>query len=388
MFQTPNAIREYIIMDSLKIIARQLKLYNSTLTAKDALFNHIDQNISDNDIPLLLDLYAQEIKYGNNRRIYIQDITLQSIKSLATVARTREKLQNANLPIDNFNEITSVINEPDKDNLIYLKITPNPANNNEILFLDMCFLESSTDKKDESIHLEYVWITIDINSRELKIKLRPMETNKRFGLESIDNTRFRKYSNLLHGIFNLDYRNGSPKKTALYRVFKNLTEQAEKPFAAQMENLKSDAITTIQTYLDSLNIDTNEIRRSTEIRFLKLLERALIQENFSEYYSYSKDKLGIVASMNFRDRTGASVRTKAFANEGINLADIYFDVKETIHENKIMDNLWVDWFKDEHTTIKTRFEAHDDYYLIHILYKYYTEEEETFVISSFKKASI
>lgn len=375
-------------MDSLKIIARQLKLYNSALTAKDTLFNHIDQNISDNDIPLLLDLYAQEIKYGNNRRIYIQDITLQSIKSLATVARTREKLQNANLPIDNFNEITSIINEPNKENLIYLKITPNPANSNEVLFLDMCFLESTIDKKDEAIHLEYVWITIDINSRELKIKLRPMETNKRFGLESIDNTRFRKYSNLLHGIFNLDYRNGSPKKTALYRVFKNLTEQAEKPFAAQMENLKSDAVTTIQTYLDSLDIDTDEIRRSTEIRFLKLLERALIQENFSEYYSYSKDKLGIVASMNFRDRTGASVRTKAFANEGINLADIYFDVKETIHENKIMDNLWVDWFKDEHTTIKTRFEAHDDYYLIHILYKYYTEEDETFVISSFKKASI
>ena len=53
-----------------------------------------------------------------------------------------------------------------------------------------------------------------------------------------------------------------------------------------------------------------------------------------------------------------------------------------------MDNLWVDWVQDEHNIIKTRFESHDDYYLIHILYKYYTKEEEDFVISSFKKTSI
>ncbi|MDI2588094.1 hypothetical protein OR571_13450 [Psychrobacillus sp. NEAU-3TGS] len=125
-------------------------------------------------------------------------------------------------------------------------------------------------------------------------------------------------------------------------------------------------------------------------RVVDLLERVVIQENFSQYLGYAEGKDGVLNKMQFTDETGASVNASSGTKEGdtLELSDVFFDTRKTIEKKKCLDTLWIDWFKiiqhnEEQIPVRisTKFDSSTYYYLIHFRRIHLSEEVEKFVFS-------
>ena len=132
-------------------------------------------------------------------------------------------------------------------------------------------------------------------------------------------------------------------KGTLYTIFKVLTDKAEGPYATKVNEKVIEIENKVNELAASIGVANAKQPVDIPVRVARLFERALILNDLMNYKAYDKEKLGIVDKIAFSDHSGAKV--SAFSgDDGIEVADIYFDTRETLDELQQLNRLWVRWF--------------------------------------------
>jgi hypothetical protein len=397
--QLPKGIIENIFQYRFKEF---LKRMGKPFSGKP-LFERLYQALSEND-PYFNNEFQQfiieEISNGRNREIHICNFSIESLRILGSYHAVQSSLAAKKLPFENFNSLLDPNTEPDQ--MVYLNIQKgesNKVNQISMAFTKETVIEIETEEgmtKEKSI-ISYVWIDIFPNRNYLQIKFRPYTNNY---IVNFEKTRrdFDHYWKFLKDTFGIVYTNMSESKSTLYNIFKVLTEKAEAPYSKKVNDIMSEIETKVKEIAQSVRLSDYKWPVDIPVRVARLFERALILSDITNYKAYDSEKIGIVDRIDFSDQSGAKVNALS-GDEGIEVADIFFDTRETLDELKQLNKLWVRWFlpnpivsdqesesEEEIKQVETRLEVFDNRVVMQFLNMHSVPKEvQDYVLSLFRK---
>ncbi|TYS18484.1 hypothetical protein FZC78_02795 [Rossellomorea vietnamensis] len=335
---------------------------------------------------------AEEIAHGKNRILFVSSFPDSAVANLQNVEAIRDALRMKGLRTVNFNNLHT-ISCPENLELAYLKIHEEQlVNKISLCFSKTVIIKGAIDEEGEELpprnETEYVWVDILPTDKKIHIKMR-----QRSGNVWVNNSRIKELydeiSTIVRETFSLAPKSMEGVKNILYKMFKDLTETAEQPFTAAVAPLEEKITTFAEEVAGEVGLHSPYDPVDLPHRLKRLLERALIQQDFHIYEGYFEGKRGIVNRIYFSDATGASVNARSSeVEEGIAVADIYFDTKESIEKLQKFDKIWITWFYKRTgqplEKIETKFEVAKEHFVIHFLYAYTTKEMQNHVFSNFK----
>lgn|GEM_PF-2895774 len=339
---------------------------------------------------------AEEICHGRSRTVFVASLESISAKKLLDEDFSRDLLIQGGLGENDFNRLRAPI-DPDGEWRTYY--TNLSTQDKMVEKIDLCFVRGyyidvkvSTfegEKIQERLRADYVWVTILPHEEKMLIKIWDRSGPQ---IEAMATMRklFDEIAGIIQEVFGIKiYKANSAFKTLLYKIFKDLTETAEKPFKDKVNESKEWIKDISEQCVQRLELPSSLDPIDLPYRIFRLLERALIQHKFEEYKGYFSGKIGVIDRVSFSDQTGASVNARS-GEDGMAVADIYFDTRDTIEELKLLDKLWVTWFQiingqSKPREIDTKIDVYSDYYVIHFLYAYTTREVENLVFSHIKR---
>lgn len=393
-------IIEYINLDRFRELLRQTNLpvsgIKKEITAR--ISEVINGNISEIEHSLTVEkldhFIADEIAHGKNRMLFVSSFPESSIPYIQDVDKVKAYLDKNHFPQENFNNLRTT-SSPDDTTLVYLdmKIIQSIVTKISMCFATPDIISGLTDSEGEPLpprkETDYIWV--DILTEEPKIIIKMRQKSNPFGNS---NPRIKELydevSTKVRETFSLAPVTMSGIKNTFYVMFKDLTETAEKPFTDKVNPFKEEISIIARDLATKIGLENLDHPLDLPHRLVRLLERALIQQDFDSYEKYFAGKRGIVNRIYYSDATGASINARSSEREeGIAVADIYFDTRESIENRKILDKIWVQWFYKENEEkeprqIETKFEAYKEHYVIHFLYAYTTKEIQDHVLSNFK----
>lgn len=325
----------------------------------------------------------QEFKYGKNKQIFYTHLSLSDVTILRDIDKIIHLLALKEIFVTSFNNLLKL--EPVDNDILYLDII---SNNNRIQNIEMCIykeIASSSEESDE-ILTNYVWIELNIQDRYLNVRLRPQInmadrlTPRRLYLQVLEQLR---------EIFKVIIitRMGNSEET-LYKMYKEYITRSELPYRELVENMSSDIIQANKSILSSLQIPENsELFNQIIGRYKRLIERMLIVEDLENYNTCHNDREALVERIAVADDSGATANVLSGDQDGLDVATIYFDIRETIDSLGRLKKLWIKWFireqVEEQISIfpeeseETRFNFHS--------YSTKIECFPTFILISFMK---
>lgn len=380
-----SRLRSYLNFDSIKVFLRNQGVPSSG--AKTEILNRIEQFLNKGKLPYSTweEFVSHELKNGHNRSIYRVRLNKASLTKLSTVDRLKEALTSAGYPNSKFSDIVNSFPDSEEPELVYFNYT---SAGNDVLKVEMGFSSLFWTNKvldeNEIIQVDetdYVWVEIDTESELLTMSFRPRgNTNESSGRIYY---LYEMYTTLLTDIFSLRYLTNDDFKSVLYNVFRELTSKAEKPYVQKVEPLLPEIEAICNKFAKTIGLPNSTDPVNLPTRFKRLLERALIQNDFFNFKAYKEGKIGTVEKFHYADDTGARVNASANEGDGIELSDIYFDTRDTIDDQRKFNKLWVTFFLPEGYEAKqteVRLEANSKYYLIHF-FRYLTGGEKDHVLS-------
>lgn len=395
-----EGIVDYINVDRFRILARNNGVPVSgskkdlVLRITEAVNGEINNStLSEEKLDAFI---AEEINFGKNRMLFISSFPSSQLQNVSTLEKVTEFLEKKGFPQGNFNILKSTY-KPEYTTLVYLNvISENDLNNTDKI--SMCFaktlvLDNLLDEEGEPLPpkkvTDYIWVDILPIEEKIIIKLRQRYSNT-WTNNSKAKEIYDEIATIVRETFSLAPTSMGEFKNVFYKIYKELTKTAEKPFRDKVSPFMEEITTVANGLSEKVGIESSSSPVNLPYRLSKLLERALIQQDFDLYERYFAGKKGIVNRIYYSDETGASVNARSSdREEGIAVADIYFDTKESIEENGKLDKLWVKWFYkfDDETPlirIETKFEAYKEYFMVHFLYAYTTKEVQEHVLSNLK----
>ncbi len=193
-----------------------------------------------------------------------------------------------------------------------------------------------------------------------------------------------------------------PSKETLYKMYKEFILKAELPYHNMVNEISNIIINSQKPIFQELKIEENSNTANTIItRYKKLIERILTLEDFDYYSEPLEPPKAKVTKISMSDDTGASAHIQPNDIDGLEIATIYFDVRDTIDEMKILNKIWLTWkyeikdnnqlslFKDIKPSFEdypTRLEIFKDFVLITFMeYQSVDKEVQEYVFKSFKE---
>lgn len=342
---------------------------------------------------------VDEISNGKNKQVFLCNFSVESLKILGSLKTVQSNLAAKNLPFNNFNKLLDDSNV--EGEMVYLNIEVNNQNDDEVQVISMSFLRETiveylddNDEPKEKLINDFIWIDIFPPKGYLQIKIRP---HSRQYIPNFERSKkvFNQYRDFLKDLFGIKFTDMSESKNTLFNIFKILTEKAEAPYIKKVESSKELIEESILKICDVLGIPNQKEPVDIPNRVMRLFERALIINDIHNYKSYDKDKLGIVDRIDFSDESGAKVNTLS-GDDGIEVADVFFDTRETLDELKHLNKLWVRWFlsnpvSDDESAevinqVETRFEVFENRLIINFLnLQSVPKEVQEYVLSLFRK---
>lgn len=346
------------------------------------------------DIISLDNFIADEISHGKNRMLFVSSFPVANKRALKDPGSIEASLISKGLHHENFNSIRTT-SQPNNVELVYLNIYSDNLTVKKISlsFAKTIRIEGLLDQEGEvlppKLQTDFVWVDILPDEEKILIKIKPRSS---YNFDHNAKTReiYEEISTTIREIFNLAPRQVGDFKNLLYKMFKDLTQTSEEPFRKRVNPLLDEIKEISEKWAYTIGLPNNTYPVDLPYRLFRLLERAIIQNEFFEYQSYFEGKRGIVDRFVFSDPTGAQVNARSgHVDDGIALADIYFDTRDTIEISRKFDKLWVTWFfvcdlEKAPEKIETKFEVYKDHYIIHFLYTYTTKEVEDHVLSNIK----
>ncbi len=385
-FKINRRLIEYLNFESLRNFLRPIPSIQSSGLKAD-LIARIEEAINNNVLPkeTFAEFLSHELRYGHNRVLFITRINSATLHKIKDFSRLKEALKTAGLPNEEFSNYIDFVPHSDKPELVHLEINRVGAAVQQIVlcFANMVLVNRTTGEMTSSLEdTDYAWVTIDIINEQLIVALRPRSNfSNETSAKSV--ATFDHYTNYLSRIFSLKYFSNDEMKSILYNIFKEMTTKAERPYVEKVRPLESEITRFCNEVAASIGLPSCEKPVNLPFRVRRLLERALIQEDFFNFKAYSIGKVGTVERFLYADETGARVNATTDDSEGIGLKDIYFDTRDTIDDQKTFNKLWIQWFydSDPQNNISTKLEVTSKYYIIHF-YKYHTGDEQKHVLSA------
>lgn len=410
----PDSIKENIYAYRL---SHFLKLCGRTYSGnKQDLIQRIEVNLTeDNFRGKFLEFLAEELSNGRNRQMFISKFELSNLAVLRNNNSVKANLAAGNFPNLPFNNLLK--EELNDGEMVFLHIENDPTDSNKVLKIKMCFykeiIPSDQYNGDREIFQDYVWIDILTEEQLILLKIRPHTRQYLTNLHTSKKTYEDVFSSL-KGIFPLTIINMEYTKQVLYTIFKDLTELAEQPYRESIQQHIDKADDFHTQFLPLLGIQKEEDIQEIKTRYSRLIERTLIVNDIENYLTYHSNRIGIVERIALKDLSGASANVLSGDSDGLDVADFYFDIRETIDNMKKLDKLWVKWFLytdhlsvsdaqiellpeeddeevdiqsvDEEHTIVTRFEVTKDYVIINFMKKpFVSKEVQDYVLSRFNE---
>lgn len=385
-----ESLSERINAKRLQEFARSYGLQVSGI--KQDLIDRIMQAVADPHHKLteeaLNDFIADEISHGRNRMLFISEMPEQVAKQLNDEGYVRDCLLNYNYPFQDFNDLrSSDVQESIK--LVYLLVTKQ---GDIVTRIALCFARSmdieveTQDEEGEVVLtqkqiIDYYWVDLKIMDCRIIIKLRSRGGFSEYN--NINELRSEIY-NLIAEVFSIAPVTMHYTTNTIYKIYKELTVAAELPFREAVATLAEKIRSFSEECSAEIGIQNHEGSINLPHRISRLFERALIHGDFLRYQAYADNKIGIISRIAFSDETGARVNARSGDADGIEMADIYFDTRDTIDLLQNVERIWVNWFIDRDTKVETKLEGTPKYYLVHFTRGYTTKEVEDHVLSQIK----
>ncbi|MEK4024436.1 hypothetical protein [Sporosarcina sp. FSL W7-1283] len=422
--QIPEGIDDYIFKYRY---SNHLKAHGYRYSGnKQQLVERIE-NMFNDDIfyNSFLEFVKLEISNGKNRQIFFSRFEISGLAILKDVTTVKNNLRANELPSDNFNDLLR--DDLEDGSLIYLNILSNSEEPSKTEKIELCFYkeveptEDYTGDKDK--FTDYIWVEINTNEQYVIVKVKP-HTQQYVSNYHTSKKTYEYILERLKTIFSLKRSNMIYFKEVFYKMFKEFTEAAEEPFR-QIVNQKREEIFRFQdTFLPSVGISSDSDINDITNRYMRLIERNLIINDIHNYLRYHIDRAGVIDRISLTDLSGASANVLSGDSDGLDVANIYFDIRETIDEIKKLDKVWIKWFSgqiisssalqvqqqlelfeveeleeseeepeqstlledEESNTIITRLEVNKDYVVINFLKKYWISKEvQDYVLSIIKE---
>lgn len=383
-YRINNRLRNYINVESLKFFLKSVEI-NST-GVKNELLSRIEDSLNKEVITQSVweKFLVNELKYGHNRSIYRSRINPASLTKVKTVGRLKDSLKTAGYPVNEISILKDAYPESDEPEFVHFSLIVDQDNVQKI---EMCFAYRLQIKRVISKEIviqnetDYVWIEIDVSAALLTISLRPRGNTTEASAQTYK--LFNEYSSFLTDLFSIKYLSNEDMREVLFKIFKELTSRAETPYIEKVKPLLEEIDEICDRFSGVVGLPNKLVPINLPLRFRRLLERSLIQNDFFNFKAYSEGKLGTIEKFHYADDTGARVNASANDGDGIELSDIYFDTRDTIEEQGNFNKLWVKWFFANNGTnyIDARLEAHSNYYQIHF-FKYLSGGEKEHVLST------
>lgn len=325
-----------------------LKKHGKPFSGKPTIWERLQQAIeSDSNFKQIFNQFIiDEISNGKSRQVYICNFSIESLAVLSNHSSLKAKMSAKELPVENFNKLLDP-NVEDGE-MVYLNIETDKVNLSKVTKISLSFFnEMPVEAESEGKMIltnfpNYVWIDILPDQKYLQIKVRPAYANHIMNLQESKRV-FDYYWDLLRGKFGIVFTDMSESRNTLYKMFKELTEKAEAPYTSKVELIMPEIDKQVFKLAASIDLSNHKDPVDISNRLARLFERALILSNLKSYKGYNLGKIGIVDRIDFSDQSGARVNALS-GNEGIEVADIYFDTRETLDELKRLNKIWIRWF--------------------------------------------
>lgn len=388
-----------IVVNQLEEFLKQHELpYSGNVTKKlDTIYEAMDSNEEIKDD--FKNFLCNQAKYTNNRVVITTPIKITMSSPLRDIFAFKKKFPNYlnfnNIAVFEDDELKTLFEE---DKYEFLQVYENiDVDGERIESISKAFAKLKVQNINDELtgetivrnHLEFVWIDVFPQERYYRIYLsEPLNnTNGQLSKES----SYEKFSKMIEDLYSCTPTAHS-SGNVLYKIYKNLTDVAESPYVERVEAFYEDIdkfVEDVSNKLEYSDQGYNSISLNTRVK--KLLERAIIQQDFKFYSETTTDREGFVEKFQYQDPTGGRVQASTNGDTyDMSKHDIYFDTKETIAINKILNVLWVKWYKPEFVNgervikqIKIRYESHSKYYITHFLYNKVTREDCEYVLPKF-----
>lgn len=400
----PQTIIDRITYDSWKSFAR---VHNIPLgQVKDVCIENIREAAqSDASLEIALHSFiAEEISRGKNRYMHICLFDPSKKRFLQNKQQIEDilllKFNNSLGTNELLQPYTPSSNDIDKFKLIYsnLECTNSESGLDIPNKISLCFqefykIDSFTHAGNvipSKIETDYIWCDIHLNKQMVIVKSKDTSTSNR--QTRIAEIICSKYQNIIFENFSLgEMLSVGEFNNTLYKIYKDFTDTAEREFKNKLEPFKEKIMTLTEEISSELELTSPTYPLNIPLRIQRLFERSLIQQNFDRYTNFFIGKKGIVTRLFFSDESGATVNARSGdqSKEGIAVADIYFDTRETIDEIKALEIIWVTWFVQRNDEFivnsKTKIFVSNKSFVVHFLYNYVSEEEENYVFSNIEE---
>ena len=358
----PEGIRENIFQYRF---GHLLKKHGKPYSGRPSIYDRLRQAVESDPsfIEILNQFVIDEISNGKNRQIIISNFSIESLAILSNYQSLQSNLAMKGFPTSNFNRLLDpTVNSGE---MVYLNIereesNPNKVNKISIAFQKETTIEVQNEDGDvsEKIVIDYVWIDIFADQCYLQIKVRPYSNN--YMINMVSSTKvFEYYWNILKHTFQIVFTDMSETKGTLFNIFKELTDKAEAPYRNKVDSSMAEIERIMKELSGAIGLRNFQHPVDIPNRVARLFERALILSDLANYKGYDRGKIGIVDRIDFSDQSGARVNALS-GDEGIEVADIYFDTRETLDELQQLNKLWLRWFLPSEITAKNKIQSDTD----------------------------
>ncbi|MCM3118159.1 hypothetical protein M3610_23305 [Neobacillus sp. MER 74] len=298
----------------------------------------------------------EQIWYGKNKHNFFIEVDEETIAHYKEKDSLLEYFSNRGIhPFNNMDRIFI----PEGVSLARFEYDVNEHDENLISKLYLGYIE-----KNYTYHFDnqtpvfepintYVCVELDLLNNLLVLRVRSQSSIKSgqdVNSPSVTaNYLAKKYLKRFEDDYGFEYLDGAAEemKNTMYKIEKEMTNFIELQFKPKIEE-SQDLINNFTTQIaENLNLPSNTEPLNLPERIIGLLERAMIMKNEDVIKMYVEGKKGYVNMFDFKDDRGGRINARSqHRSMPIQTSDIFFDTRETIDEVKLLDNLWVAWFKE------------------------------------------
>lgn len=198
----------------------------------------------------------------------------------------------------------------------------------------------------------YICTELDLINNILVLRVRSrssMKASQDINSNTITaNYLAKKYLRRYEEDYGIEYLDGAPDqvRNTMYNIEKELTNFIELQFKPKIEEHEEVINKFTEDISDLIGLESSEEPIKINERIVGLLERALVMQDEDVITQYVDGKKGYINMFDFRDDRGGRINARSqHISTPIQTSDIFFDTRETIDEVKLLDSLWVVWFK-------------------------------------------
>ncbi|QPQ29999.1 hypothetical protein [Lysinibacillus sp. JNUCC 51] len=353
-------IREDIVELVHSAVVRQFAKDNGVDSKgnKEVIFKNIENavNAGSLEVDVVRDFLRNELWYGKNKHNFFIEIDPETFEEFIS----KEKLLGyfEDRGIHPFNNIDR-INQPASPTLSRFEYETSEEDDDIVTKVYLGYIEKNYlmffEEKQSLFDPVNTYICIEMDFIKNILTLR---TRSQASIKEDENMKSqvissnylaKKYLERMKDEFELEFLDGATEemKSVMYRIEQELTNFVELLFKPEVENHLELIEGFTQQIAGNLKLPSNNNPINLTDRIVGLLERALIMKDEDIISVYVVGKKGYVNMFDFRDDRGGRINARSEERgTPIQTSDIFFDTRETISEVKLLDNLWVVWFKE------------------------------------------